>query len=146
MEGRNKQDDHGSEPPGAPHPVDAPRRRRRSWFFVLILLYLSASGAVYGYRARGDPWNLGFVLFSYSDLLALFYFLDRFDRAAAEQRRRLKAVIWALAAALMAGFSGRVSAVLPAPLGVLIWAMAASVAVGGFFGLFLFDRREDEKQ
>ncbi|KAG6483264.1 hypothetical protein ZIOFF_059906 [Zingiber officinale] len=151
MARRNKQHDHGSEPPGPPHPVDAPRRRRRTWLSVFPLLYLSASAAVYCYRARGDPWSLGFVLFSYSDLLALFYCLGRFERAAegegtTEQRRRLKAVIWALAAALMAGFSLRVSAVLPAALGALIWVMAASVTVGGFCGLFLFDRRDNEKQ
>ncbi|KAG6487198.1 uncharacterized protein LOC122011684 [Zingiber officinale] len=151
MAGRNKQHDHGSEPPGPPHPVDAPRRRRRTWLSVFPLLYLSASAAVYGYRERGEPWSLAFVLFSYSDLLALFYCLGRFERAAegegtTEQRRRLKAVIWALAAALMAGFSFRVSAVLPAALGALIWVMAASVTVGGFCGLFLFDRRDNEKQ
>ncbi|KAG6487200.1 hypothetical protein ZIOFF_055783 [Zingiber officinale] len=115
MAGRNKQHDHGSEPPGPPHPVDAPRRRR-TWLSVFPLLYLSASAAVYGYRERGDPWNLSFVLFSYSDLLALFYCL------------------------------GRVSAILQAALGALIWVMAASVTVCGFCGLFLFDRRVNEKQ
>ncbi|XP_042429871.1 uncharacterized protein LOC122016582 isoform X2 [Zingiber officinale] len=149
MAGRNKQHDHGSEPRGPPNPVDA-LRRRLTWLSVFPLLYLSASAAVYAYRERGDPWSLGFVLFSYSDLLALFYCLGRFERAAegegtTEQRRRLKAVIWALAAALMAGFSFRVSAVLPAALGALIWVMAASVTVGGFCGLFLFDRRDNEK-
>ncbi|KAG6483266.1 hypothetical protein ZIOFF_059908 [Zingiber officinale] len=114
MAGRNKQHDHGSEPRGPPNPVDA-LRRRLTWLSVFPLLYLSASAAVYAYRERGDPWSLGFVLFSYSDLLALFYCL------------------------------GRVSAVLPAALGALIWVMAASVTVGGFCGLFLFDRRDNEK-
>ncbi|WOL09043.1 hypothetical protein Cni_G17796 [Canna indica] len=154
MEGNNNTKPHQSSSSSSPLPPAARGPslydRLRSFLFArplvfFVLLYLTANVAIAAYRSRGDWPTLSFVLFSYVDLLLLFFFLSRFEqlgggaRGSREKRARLKGGVWALSAALMIGFSWRVGEVFSWPMKVVIWTMTASVAGGGFYALFLHD-------
>ncbi|WOL09042.1 hypothetical protein Cni_G17795 [Canna indica] len=141
--------DDVNEPP-AEAPAEAARHCRLSNLLpILALLCLTYSVLTSGYTARGDPSRLGFVLFSYADLLFLFYFLRRFERLApgssAEERTRLKAAVWLLSTALMLAFGYRVSETVPLALAGIVWILAAAVSAGGFYGLFLLKEEEDKR-
>ncbi|URE13659.1 hypothetical protein MUK42_22956 [Musa troglodytarum] len=74
--------------------------------------------------------------------------LPRFERLAPdgppEEKARLKEAVWLLSTALVVAFSWRVSELMPWALAVLIWISAGCVAVGGFYGLFLYKEQIDE--
>ncbi|THU61152.1 hypothetical protein C4D60_Mb07t20270 [Musa balbisiana] len=118
---------------------------------TFVILYLVISVIIIPvYRSRGDPSMLGFVLFSCSDLLFLFLCLRRFDRLAPgsppAEKARLKMAVWLLSAALVLAFSCRTSSVMPRALAALVWLMAGSVLLGGFYGLFLYKEQDDERE
>ncbi|URE20528.1 hypothetical protein MUK42_11284 [Musa troglodytarum] len=145
-------DDRRPSPP--PPPAAQDRNARCSWLFdpmaTFVILYLVISVIISVYRSRGDPSMLVFVLFSCSDLLFLFLCLRRFERLAPgsppAEKVRLKMAVWLLSAALVLAFSCRVSSVMPRALAALVWLMAGSVLVGGFYGLFLYKEQDDERE
>nr|XP_018684438.1 PREDICTED: uncharacterized protein LOC108953364 [Musa acuminata subsp. malaccensis] len=142
-------DDRRPSPP--PPPVAQDRNARCNWLFdpMAVILYLVISVIISVYRFRGDPSMLVFVLFSCSDLLFLFLCLRRFERLAPgsppAEKARLKMAVWLLSAALVLAFSCRTSSVMPRALAALVWLMAGSVLVGGFYGLFLYKEQDDER-
>ncbi|CAD6272668.1 unnamed protein product [Miscanthus lutarioriparius] len=99
-------------------------------------------------RPRGD---LAFVVFTYADLAALFWCARRVERLAAaaassspglvrerdERRRRLQVAVWVLSTALSCAFAYRVSLIMPPALVLVVWAMASSVVLVGFYVLVL---------
>ncbi|XP_008806216.1 uncharacterized protein LOC103718967 [Phoenix dactylifera] len=105
-------------------------------------LFLTVNVIAAAYHARQDPGTLVFVLWSYVNLLLLFLCLKKFESLEAdsppEKRERLKVAIWVLATALNLTFAWRVAGIMPLALAVVIWAMAALVAVAGFYGLFIY--------
>ncbi|WVZ82569.1 hypothetical protein U9M48_029823 [Paspalum notatum var. saurae] len=105
----------------------------------LALGALTCSSLVAAHRswASGDPGALAFVALAYAALLLLLHFLRRFERAPPEGRGRAKAAVWALSTLLTAMFAARVGPLMPPPVGVAVWAMAATTAGGGFWALFL---------
>ncbi|CAL9125855.1 unnamed protein product [Musa acuminata var. zebrina] len=117
---------------------------------MAVILYLVISVIISVYRFRGDPSMLVFVLFSCSDLLFLFLCLRTFERLAPgsppAEKARLKMAVWLLSAALVLAFSCRTSSVMPRALAALVWLVAGSVLVGGFYGLFLYKEQHDERE
>ncbi|XP_066373185.1 uncharacterized protein [Miscanthus floridulus] len=105
----------------------------------LGLAVLTCNSLVAAYRSWGDPGSLAFVELAYAALLLLLHFLRRFERAAAApaDRGRAKAAVWALSTLLTAMFAARVAPLMPLPVGVAVWAVAAVTAGGGFWALFI---------
>ncbi|EHA8586589.1 hypothetical protein COCNU_scaffold000558G000010 [Cocos nucifera] len=104
-------------------------------------LFLTVNVVTAGYHARQDPGTLVFLLWSYVNLLLLFWCLKKFENLGTdsppEKRERLKVAIWLLATALNLTFASRVAGIMPLALAVVIWAMSGFVAVAGFYGLFV---------
>jgi len=90
------------------------------------------------YRSQGDPSAVGFVAFSYLDLVLLFYCLRRFENAEPDSpaRRHLKLAVWILTTLLTAVFSYKIAAIMPLPLQILVWVMATSTVGGGYYAFF----------
>jgi hypothetical protein len=101
---------------------------------------------VHGDGTRDD---LAFVAFAYADLAALFWCVCRVERLAAaapgsgtvrderRRRRRLQVAVWVLSTALSCAFAYRVSLIMPLALVLVVWAMASSVVLVGFYVLVL---------
>lgn len=113
------------------------------WLTVLGFVFLSFNSGMALYRSRGDVAAVSFVVFSYVDLVLLFYCLRRYERAAAgsAQREWLKAAVWILTAALTVVFSYKVAAIMPLAVAVLVWVMAFVTVAGGFYALFLHSEK-----
>ncbi|XP_010932905.1 uncharacterized protein [Elaeis guineensis] len=107
-------------------------------------LFLTVNVVTAAYHARHDPGTLVFVLWSYVNLLLLFWCLKKFENLRtdcpppAEKRERLKVAIWVLSTALNLTFAWRVAGIMPLALAVVIWAMSGFLAVAGFYGLFIY--------
>ncbi|CAN6179357.1 unnamed protein product, partial [Urochloa humidicola] len=59
---------------------------------------------------------------------------------AAAERERLRLRVWALCTLLTGLFAWKVAGVVPFPLAVGVWAVAAATSAGGF--LLLFNRHQ----
>ncbi|CAL5044624.1 unnamed protein product [Urochloa decumbens] len=98
---------------------------------------LTCNSFLAAYRSRGDPSSLAFVLVAYVTLLLLLHSLRRFERAPPADRGRSKAAVWVLSTLLTVMFASRVAPLMPPPVGVVVWAMAAATAGGGFWAFFV---------
>eukprot|EP00268_Persea_americana_P004772 TRINITY_DN11542_c1_g1_i1.p1 TRINITY_DN11542_c1_g1~~TRINITY_DN11542_c1_g1_i1.p1 ORF type:complete len:196 (-),score=7.70 TRINITY_DN11542_c1_g1_i1:548-1135(-) len=96
-------------------------------------------------RARHDLPTLSFVISIYVFLMLLFWCLHLHDRSPHDTKRkeRLKVPIWLFATILNVLFAYRVSTILPLSLDFLVWAMAASTSLCGFYFFFIY--RDDSK-
>ena len=114
-------------------------------FSWLGIAFLTVNSAMAIHRSKGDPSAVGFVAFSYLDLVLLFYFHRRFESAApgSPARRRLKVAVWVLTTMLTAVLSYKVAAIMPLPVQILVWAMAGAATAGGFYAFFLFREGKD---
>ncbi|CAA7402974.1 unnamed protein product [Spirodela intermedia] len=125
----------------------AGRSLNRSWGISLMntagLVFLTYSSAAAAYRARSDPWTLGFVVSAYSTLMLLFWFLRGFEVAPPEKRGKLKLVIWLLSMTLISMFTYRVASMMPFGFAVVIWATGALTMVAGFYVLFVLGTSKD---
>ena len=110
---------------------------------IIALLFLTVNSADVAYRSRHDPPTLAFVVFAYSDLMMLLFCLKKMEQLPLEGRERLKFPVWALSTALILAFSWRVAEIMPLVLAVVVWLLSGSVAVGGFYGLFIYRETED---
>lgn len=63
--------------------------------------------------------------------------------AEAARRRWLRRAVWLLSAALTAAFTRRVAGAMPTAGAVLVWAMSAATAGGGFYALVVVDDGRD---
>ncbi|KAJ8513833.1 hypothetical protein OPV22_004267 [Ensete ventricosum] len=138
----NKTERKPEQRPASP-PLQADDSNGFSLLTIIALLFLTVNSLDVAYRSRHDPPTLAFVVFAYSDLMVLLFCLKRMERLPLEGRERLKFPVWALSTALILAFSWRVAAVMPLVLAVVVWLMSGSVAVGGFYGLFIYREAED---
>ncbi|CAL9080756.1 unnamed protein product [Musa textilis] len=142
--------------PGIP-PVSAPQQAESSssssqtrvfnWLPTIAFLFLTYNSAESAYRSRHDPPTLAFIVFAYVDLVMLLFCLKQFEKLSPEsapaKRERLKAAVWVLTVALNLAFAWRVAEIMPWLLSVLVWLMSVSVAIGGFYGLFIHQGSKD---
>ncbi|CAN6202569.1 unnamed protein product [Urochloa humidicola] len=98
---------------------------------------LTCNSLAAAYRSRRDPGSVGFVAAAYAALLLLLHSLRRFERAPPADRGRVKAAVWGLSSLLTVMFAARVAPLMPPPVGVAVWAMAAATAGGGFWAFFV---------
>ncbi|WOL00332.1 hypothetical protein Cni_G09045 [Canna indica] len=118
-----------------------------SWLQVLAFLFLTFNSTLALYRSMDDPWNAAFVVLSYAVLLALFYCLRLFETAPSEASRGpLKMWVWVLSAILIVMFTHRVAAIMPLPVAMLVWGLAAATTCGGFYALFVYENEDDTKK
>ncbi|BAS77647.1 Os02g0216300, partial [Oryza sativa Japonica Group] len=112
---------------------------------LLGFAFLTFNSGMAVYRSDRDLATIFFVVFSYVDLVSLFYFLRLFEKTPPESPRRhhIKTAVWLLTTMLTAVFSYKVAAIMPFPVQVLVWAMAAATVLGGFYAFFL---HSDEKK
>ncbi|OEL38925.1 hypothetical protein BAE44_0000056 [Dichanthelium oligosanthes] len=86
-------------------------------------------------RSRGDAAAVIFVIASHLTLLLLLCGLRTFERAAGD---RARASTWLVTTLRTPIFSWRVAALLPtAVVSAVVWLMAVSTVVAGFYMLFL---------
>lgn len=119
-----------------------PSRESCDILVAFSILFLTVNAADAACRSLNDPATVGLVLFSYVDVVCLFCCLARFEKLGPDtppaKRRKLKAGIWMLATALSLAFAWRVAEMMPWALAVALWGMSLSVALFGFYGLFLY--------
>ncbi|CAO2203842.1 unnamed protein product [Urochloa humidicola] len=105
---------------------------------TLALFLLNAGVAMRRAAGRGDAGAAAFVAAATALLCALLAAARAHERAVRRRRCLLRAVAWALSAALTAMFAHRVAGLAPAPaVAALIWGMAATTVAGGFCCLFV---------
>ena len=85
------------------------------------------------------------MVFSYLDLVTLFYLLHQFEKTPplSPRREHMKMEVWLLTTMLTAAFSYKVAEIMPFPVQVLVWAVAGLTVLGGFYAFFL--HREETK-
>ncbi|CAL5059452.1 unnamed protein product [Urochloa decumbens] len=121
--------------------INAAGGSRFSWLPAFLgFFFLTLNSATAIVRSRGDAAAVAFVCFSYADLVALFLCLRMYERAPAGSNARkswLKVVVWVLTTLLTLAFSGKVAAVMPPPVAVVVWLMAFATVAGGFVAFFV---------
>ncbi|KAK8461421.1 hypothetical protein SEVIR_1G036284v4 [Setaria viridis] len=107
---------------------------------VVGVVFLTFNSIMAVYRSNGDMGAISFVVFSYLDLVVLFYFLRQFERTPPESPRRehIKMVVWLLTTMLTAAFSYKVAEIMPLPVQVLVWAISSATVLVGFYAFFLY--------
>ncbi|EER88566.1 hypothetical protein BDA96_10G231000 [Sorghum bicolor] len=114
-----------------------------SWLTVLGFLFLTFNSGMAIYRSNGDAGSVTFVVVSYLDLLALFACLryyEQLDRHS-PKRATVKAGVWSLTTLLTVMFSYKVAEIMPLPVKILVWSMAAATSCGGFYAFFVHDEK-----
>ncbi|XP_062228038.1 uncharacterized protein LOC133926235 [Phragmites australis] len=109
---------------------------RHNFLTKLGFTALTCNSALAIYRSRGDPASVAFVGGAYAAILLLFRCLRRFERGEGD-RGRTKAAVWALTTLLTAMFASRVAPLMPTPVGIVVYLMAAATAGAGFWAFFL---------
>ncbi|CAO2045069.1 unnamed protein product [Urochloa humidicola] len=111
-------------------------------FLAFFFLTLNSATAIV--RSRGDAAAVTFICFSYADLLALFLCLRMYERAPAGSNARswLKVAVWIETALLTFAFSGKVAAVMPPPVAVMVWLVAFATVAGGFVAFFVYQEKK----
>ncbi|EAZ12482.1 hypothetical protein OsJ_02379 [Oryza sativa Japonica Group] len=113
---------------------------------ALALAFHAVNTGVAVYRSRADAAAVALVLASSLALALLFLCLRLYEGAPpAEAARRpwLRRAVWLLSAALTAAFTRRVAGAMPPAGAVLVWAMSAATAGGGFYALVVVDDGRD---
>ncbi|RWV81723.1 hypothetical protein GW17_00056841, partial [Ensete ventricosum] len=101
-----------------------------AWLSALGFAFLTYSSAAAVYRSRDDDSAVAFVVVAYADLLLLFRCLRALEGGGeGGSNGRLRAAVWCLATLLISMFSYKVAAVMPWPVSVVVWSMAAAVAI-----------------
>jgi p-aminobenzoyl-glutamate transporter AbgT len=110
------------------------------WLTKLSFAVLTCNAALALYRSADDSWSLVFVMVSYFALVLLFWCLHLFERAAADAARKLqlKIAVWSLSTLVTMMFAYRVAALMPWLLAIVVWIMAVTVPVGGFYAFFIY--------
>lgn len=121
-----------------------------SLMMVLGLAFLTFNSGTAIHRSDGSFAAVGFVVFSYMDLILLFCCLWWFKRAppGSPTRERLKVTIWVLMALLISVYSYKIdgvyqrAAIMIETVRTLVRAMAAATELGSFFAFFLHRQEE----
>lgn len=133
--------DGGLGPPGV---AEHHHRENVPWLTILGFLFLTFNSGMAIYQSQGERWAVAFVVFSYLDLLLLFFSLRWYESVepGSLTRDRLKVVIWVLTTALTLLFTTKVAAVMPTAVAVVVWLMAFSTIGGGFYAFFCYSEKE----
>ncbi|XP_074587831.1 uncharacterized protein LOC141843677 [Curcuma longa] len=107
------------------------------WMNYLSFAFLTYNYGAAVYRSKHDFYAVTFIMTSYLDLLLLFWCLRKFETSAEENRRRLRAAVWVMGTLLTVMFSVNVAAVMPWPVSMAVYGMAAVTGVGGFWAFFI---------
>ncbi|CAN6208754.1 unnamed protein product [Urochloa humidicola] len=97
---------------------------------------LTGNSALSIYRSRDDPRSVAFVAGANASIALLFHFLRKFERGEGD-RGRTKAAVWLLTTLLTTMFASRVAPLMPPPVAILVWMMAAGTTGAGFWAFFL---------
>ncbi|KAJ8649571.1 hypothetical protein MRB53_002594 [Persea americana] len=113
---------------------------------LLVILILTVTSVFSVIRARHDVPTLAFIISMYVCLVLLFYCLYVHDTlpANSQQKEKMRVPIWFLATILNVLFAYRVSTMLPLTLDCLVWAMAGSTSLLGFYVFFIY--KEDKSK
>ncbi|CAL5045910.1 unnamed protein product [Urochloa decumbens] len=106
---------------------------------AVAVLTMTCAAALYRAATAGDVVSVAFVVVCYGALLLLLRSLRSYELAppeAAAERERLRLRVWALCTLLTGLFAWKVAGVVPFPLAVGVWAVAAATSAGGFVLLF----------
>jgi len=124
---------------------DAARPPDFSWLWLLGFAFLTCNLGIAIYRSQGDPAAVGFVAFSYLDIVLLFYCLRKFEKAQPDSpaSRNLQLAVWILSTLLTAVFSYKIAAIVPLPMQILVWAMATATVGGGFYAFLSNQQLKD---
>jgi hypothetical protein len=115
-----------------------------SWLTVLGFLFLTFNSGMAIYRSNGDAGSVAFVVVSYLDLVALFACLryyEQLDQQHSQKRARVKAGVWSLTTLLTIMFSYKVAEIMPLPVKLVVWSMAAATTCGGFYAFFVHSEK-----
>jgi len=124
------------------HPLEVGLAGRRdhngfSWLTALSFAFLTFNSGLAIFHSGADAWSVAFVAASYVDLVLLFVCLRCFEATdRSPTRSKLKACVWVLTTLLAIMFSYKVAAVMPLAVAVIVWAMAATAVVGGYYAFF----------
>ncbi|KAJ4818680.1 hypothetical protein LUZ62_031246 [Rhynchospora pubera] len=112
-----------------------------NWLSGISFVMLTCNSALAIYRSKEDAWSVAFVVSAYFALLLLYWCLRLYELTApnAAQRWKLKVAVWSLSTFLTAMFSYKVANLMPWPVDLVVWAMAATVICGGFYAFFIHD-------
>ncbi|CAN6177731.1 unnamed protein product [Urochloa humidicola] len=114
-----------------------------SWLTVVGFAFLTFNSGMAIYRSNGDTGSVTFVVVSYLDLVALFgclRYYERLDRHS-PKRETVKAGVWGLTTLLTVMFSYKVAEIMPLPVKLVVWAMAAATSCGGFYAFFIHEEK-----
>ncbi|KAM0873605.1 hypothetical protein ACQ4PT_037971 [Festuca glaucescens] len=116
-----------------------------SWPTVVGFAFLTFTSGMVVYLSKGVPAAVSFAVFSYLNLVLLFYCLRRLENAEPDSpaRGKLKIAVCVLATLLTAVVTYKVAAVMPLPVQILVWGMAATTVGGGFYSFFLCQEGKD---
>ncbi|CAL5050986.1 unnamed protein product [Urochloa decumbens] len=109
----------------------------------VVVLTVTCAAAMYRAATAGDVVSVAFVVVCYASLLTLLRSLRSYELAppeAAAERKRLRLRVWALCTLLTGLFAWKVAGVVPFPVAVGVWAVAAATSAGGF--VLLFNRQQ----
>jgi len=120
----------------------APKNHDNRWPSLLTMTgfaFLTFNSVMALYRSNGDMGAICFVVFSYVDLVVLFYLLRQFEMTPllSPRREHIKMAVWLTTTMLTVAFSYKVAKIMPFPVQVLVWAMAGITVLGGFYAFFL---------
>ena len=129
---------------------------RTTWLVGAGFLAVTVSSAVAAFRGRaaGDTATVAFVVATYVTLLLLLACLRSYERAPPgeddaggrrdRRRIRIRRAVWCLTTLLTVVFAPRVARVMMPcwSAALLVWALAAATAIGGFVALFQFQPRQ----
>ncbi|KAJ3701391.1 hypothetical protein LUZ61_005096 [Rhynchospora tenuis] len=110
-----------------------------NWLTTVGFTVLTCNSVLAVYRSKEDAWSVAFVVSAYFALLFLFWCLRLYERTApnAAQRWKLIVAVWSLSTFLTSMFSYKVANLMPWPVDLVVWSMAASVICGGFYAFFI---------
>jgi len=133
------------EQPVNQHAPENHDNRCPSLLTVAGFVFLTFNSVMAVYRSNVDMGAIFFVVFSYLDLVTLFYLLHQFEKTPplSPRREHMKMEVWLLTTMLTAAFSYKVAEIMPFPVQVLVWAVAGLTVLGGFYAFFL--HREETK-
>ncbi|CAL5044610.1 unnamed protein product [Urochloa decumbens] len=106
---------------------------------AVAVLTMTYAAAMYRAATAGDVCSVAFVAVCYGGLLTLLHSLRAYELAppeAAAERERLRLRVWAPCTLLTGLFAWKVAGVVPFPVAVGVWAVAAATSAGGFVLLF----------
>nr|CAB3449177.1 unnamed protein product [Digitaria exilis] len=99
---------------------------------VIGFVFLTFNSAMAAYKFSDDMGAISFVVFSYLDIVLLFYSQTEVadDPPNAFLRRNLRVSVWMLTTLLTIMFCYKIALFMPLPMAAIVWCMAAASLLG----------------